>query len=401
MSLEMNTIRLENVSRRSAIKSLCGMAMGLSHLGTAAQSKPSASLSINPRWYGFNLLEYFSTDPDWMKYFPYVNDGGFKEDDFQWMRDWGFNWVRLPMDYRFWTSPKDPMQINEKCVLPIDRAIRLGERYGIHINICLHRAPGECCLDQLDPTLTGIQVTRERTSVYNDPLALAAFVNQWTYFAKRYKGISSDKLSFNLVNEPRDADTTLSTEEGEREYARVARAAIRGIRNIDPERLIVTDGYPGADAPIAELIDTHILQSCHDYYPIQLTHYRCEWARGAGSDRWPPPGWPLKDAKGGIIANSTSVWEKYRAWGSLAKDGIPIHFGEMGCYKHTPPTVVYAWFDDALDMIGRLRSGWALWNFRGPFGILDTERAGTHYRNWHGHSLDVTLLKLLQNKMKA
>jgi aryl-phospho-beta-D-glucosidase BglC (GH1 family) len=64
----------------------------------SSRSKPPAK---NPRWYGFNLLEYFSTDADWMKYFPYKNDGMFPEDDFRWIRDWGFNWVRLPMDYRF------------------------------------------------------------------------------------------------------------------------------------------------------------------------------------------------------------------------------------------------------------------------------------------------------------
>ena len=39
-----------------------------------------------------------------MKYFPYQADGMFREDDFRWMRDWGFNFVRLPMDYRFWTE---------------------------------------------------------------------------------------------------------------------------------------------------------------------------------------------------------------------------------------------------------------------------------------------------------
>jgi hypothetical protein len=49
-------------------------------LGVAAGHEPgavAASPSINPKWYGFNLLEYFSTDPDWMKYFPYRIDGMF------------------------------------------------------------------------------------------------------------------------------------------------------------------------------------------------------------------------------------------------------------------------------------------------------------------------------------
>jgi hypothetical protein len=54
-----------------------------------------ASPAKNPEWYGFNLLEYFSTDRDWMKYFPYKDDGMFREGDFRWIRDWGFNWVCL------------------------------------------------------------------------------------------------------------------------------------------------------------------------------------------------------------------------------------------------------------------------------------------------------------------
>jgi len=36
-------------------------------------SPPDYKLKVsakNSKWYGFNLLEYFSTDPDWMKYFP-------------------------------------------------------------------------------------------------------------------------------------------------------------------------------------------------------------------------------------------------------------------------------------------------------------------------------------------
>ena len=78
-----------------------GFAFSQTSAPTGSQAPTSPALAKNPRWYGFNLLEYFSTDADWMKYFPYKNDGMFQEDDFRWIRDWGFNWVRLPMDYRF------------------------------------------------------------------------------------------------------------------------------------------------------------------------------------------------------------------------------------------------------------------------------------------------------------
>ena len=88
--------------------------------------------------------------------------------------------------------------------------------------------------------------------------------------------------------------------------------------------------------------------------------------------------------------------ESVRPWHNMERQGVQIHFGEMGCYKHTLPSVVHAWFRDSLDVMDELHAGSALWNFRGPFGILDTDRTGTKFEDWHGHQLDRTLLKILQ-----
>lgn len=414
-------------SRRDALKTIAGTAVAslippyFSPQSTH-QSQSAAALAVpaaparNPGWYGFNLLEYFSTDPDWMKYFPYKDDGMFSEDDFRWISDWGFNWVRLPMDYRFWTDPDDLLTIDVKKVEPIDRAVRLGEKYGVHVNISLHRAPGFCILDTLDEKNTGIHITREKLDLFTSGKALDAFVSQWAFFAERYKGVSNDRVSFNLVNEPllppspAEAAARKSGHESfasrdlwlpdEKKYARVASAAINSIRAHDPNRLIVTDGYLAGNLPVPDLYGTGILQSAHDYNPALLTHYQCEWARGFVPLDTPLPTWPLKNAAGKIIADRSTITTAYAPWNVLPAQGIPIHFGEMGCYKHTPPGVVYAWFNDSLDMIGSLCSGWALWNFRGPFGVLDTERQGTKFEDWHGHQLDRTLLQLLQSKMK-
>jgi len=393
---------------------------GQSVSGTKSDSPKSKSPAMNPRWYGFNLLEYFSTDADWMKYFPYKNDGMFQEDDFRWIRDWGFNWVRLPMDYRFWTGP-DLFTIDEKRIEPIDRAIRLGEKYGIHVNVCLHRAPGLCILDTMNEKLTGIAVTKERTNVFSDPHTFDAFVRQWTFFADRYKGISSQKLSFNLVNEPVALPSESELAEMEKhgpvkttdlfsaeflqrhakDYTRLAKASADAIRAHDPQRLVVTDGYPGGGSPIPDLFGTGMMQSCHTYNPIQVTHHNCEWVRGILNGSEPIPTWPLKDEKEKVIYDRQTLERNCHPWAGLSVEGVPIHFGEMGCYKHTPPDVVLAWFSDTLDVLGELNSGWALWNFRGPFGVLDTERQGTKFEDWQGHKLDRPLLTLLQKKMKA
>ena len=45
-----------------------------------------------PRWRGFNLLELFSrAGPEDRR------SGAFREDDFRWIADWGFDFVRIPL----------------------------------------------------------------------------------------------------------------------------------------------------------------------------------------------------------------------------------------------------------------------------------------------------------------
>ena len=326
----------------------------LPHVNGAEEAKSGAGRSQvhsndrNPPWYGFNLLEYFSTDPDWMKYFPYRNHGAFREDDFRWMRDWGFNFARLPMDYRFWTDPGDPRKIDERKLEPIDRAIRLGERNGIHIDLCLHRAPGFCILDSLDPVVTGIHITKEKRNLFTDSDARDAFVQQWTVFAQRYRSIPSDRLSFNLVNEPKVSSTSRqagarkgdrkddSPEKSElnakvpgaREYVQIAQTTIGCIHNTDPSRLIVVDGFEVATEPVWELASVRAIQSAHYYYPETITFYRAEWARGQESFTGVPT-WPFADGRSKPANGRDNVDARFQPRRKLAASNVAIHFGEM------------------------------------------------------------------------
>ena len=51
-----------------------------------------------PRWRGFNLLGLFSRG----------GSGEWEEDDFRWIAELGFDFVRLPMSYRWWVLDDDP-----------------------------------------------------------------------------------------------------------------------------------------------------------------------------------------------------------------------------------------------------------------------------------------------------
>ena len=85
-----------------------------------------------PRWRGFNLQEMFNVDWGFRKY---------EERDFAWIAELGFNFVRLPLDYRAW-APRDWMQLDQGVLGWIDDALLWAERYGIHVCLNFHRAPG-------------------------------------------------------------------------------------------------------------------------------------------------------------------------------------------------------------------------------------------------------------------
>jgi len=72
-----------------------------------------------------------------------------------------------------------------------------------------------------------------------------------------------------------------------------------------------------------------------------------------------------------------------------------VHVGEWGAYSSTPHVVTLAWMKDCLENWKQAGFGWALWNLRGSFGILDSSRADVSYEEFQGHQLDRQMLEVL------
>jgi endoglucanase len=196
-------------------------------------------------------------------------------------------------------------------------------------------------------------------------------------------------VSFNLINEPDEQPDAPMTRD---DYKRVVKTATEAIHKTNPDRLMIADGVPRASAPCLELADVNVAQSCRVYTPTPVSHYKVESARNLN---WPEPVWPgLKD--GGRISGRKALEEYYRPWAELASRGIGVHSGEGGAYNKTPHPAVLAWLEDAMEILKQYNTGYALWGFRGPFGVLDSGRADVEYEDFHGHRLDRKLLELLR-----
>ena len=70
--------------------------------------------------------------------------------------------------------------------------------------------------------------------------------------------------------------------------------------------------------------------------------------------------------------------------------------GEWGVFNRTPHAVTLAFMRDYLDLWREAGWGWALWNLRGGFGVLDSQREDVKYEDFRGHKLDREMLEVLR-----
>lgn len=347
-----------------------------------------------PRWRGFNILNYFSP----RRYVPNPSLISATEQDFKWMADWGFDFVRIPMAYPSYLNyapnsgrditPEETVNFREEAVDSVEQIVYLAHKYNLHVSLNLHRAPGFCINAGF----------HEPFNLWKDEAAQNAFYQHWDMWAKRFKHVSPEKLSFDLVNEPcfkEDMNDQFSTARpipGEL-YRKVAMGCLEVIKKYNADRIVIADGNDGGSLVVPELTDLPLGQSCRGYYPHYISHYRASWV-WKNPDDAPMPVWP------GVIDGKRFdrevLEEFYRPWTDLVKQGVGVHCGECGCYKETPHDVFLAWFEDMLQILTSHQIGWALWNFRGDFGVLDSGRKDVAYEEWHGHQLDRKLLSLLQ-----
>ena len=144
--------------------------LGLGGAATAAVRQTQPDQVAIPRWRGFNLTDFFQAFGQGER-----SAGMVSEDDLRWIRDWGFDYIRIPMDYWLWidsdcrTTRKldvtDVLKIDEQMLEKVDRTVELGTKYGLHVNLNFHRAPGYCINDP----------EREPFVLWSDKLAEDAF----------------------------------------------------------------------------------------------------------------------------------------------------------------------------------------------------------------------------------
>jgi len=370
-------------TRRDFLKlaGMAGLSLGLA--GPAAATPAPAVVNRLPRWRGFNLQYLYRSGGELV-----LPD----EDHFRWISGWGFDFVRIPMSYRNWLkkksranemiAPEDAMAIDESVLDHVDQAVTYGRRHGLHVCLSFHHAPGY---------RVGKNV-QEPFVLWRDAAAVEAFTFHWDLFARRYRDVPADQLSFNLFNEapwPNDHFNGAV-------YRQAVTPAVAAIRRARADRLIIADGAGAGNLCVPELIPLGVHQSVHCYIPGNLSHYKVDWMKDRTD--WPEPQWP------GAIDNDGYRWDRdrlenyYSPWRELMAQVVGVHMGETGGSHRVAHPLLLGWLANVLGICRDLKIGFALWDFMagGKFGILDSERADVAYEDWYGHKLDRRMLEMLQ-----
>ena len=155
---------------------------------------------------------------------------------------------------------------------------------------------------------------------------------------------------------------------------------------------LTIDGLGGGFWAMPELADLRVTHSGRGYQPMPVSHHRADW--WSDHVRAPAPRYPWLFWRGRLW-NRPALRSIYRPWRAAERRGVDVHIGEFGCFNRTPNDIAMRWLTDLLSIYREFGWGYAMWNFRGAFGIVEHGRPGARFECLAGYHVDRALLELM------
>jgi endoglucanase len=315
---------------------------------------------------GANIANYLEVPPGQNWSMPHTAA------DLELIRAEGFDHIRLPVGWHHYTGPAPDYKLSDTIFAKADQMVTNATALGLNV-------------------MLNLQHFDEFTT---DPAANTAwFLAIWRQVAAHYAG-APPGVAFELLNEPKDAATTILLNP-------IYAQAIREIRQTNPHRAIfVGPGKWNAPEELANLRlpkdDDNLIVTLHCYEPFFFTHQGATWAgpdqRVTGILFPGPPPTPLQpDPSLGLkpwvlerihqyntlpTERNPSSPQAFKRKVQLAKAwseefGRPVQFGEFGAYTKADQASrarFYGAFRQALDAAG---IGWTIWDWKSGFNYWD------------------------------
>jgi len=291
------------------------------------------------------------------------------ESDFARVAGLGFDHVRLPLDEEhLWTAEgrREPQAWEL-----LEQGLEHAAAHGLRVLCDLHILRSHH-FNQADVP-----------SLYREPEELERFRGLWTDLASFLARRPPDAVALEILNEA-------VARRGE-DWNRVVASTFAAMRAAAPGHTIVTGSnwycmcrtFDELEVPA----DPNQMLTFHFYNPMCLTHHQAAWTEiGAwtGPVSYPGLPWP-----GGVPAGTPAALAERMARDNIPsgpetmeqeiqaplrksrQTGLPLYCGEFGVHEKAPPELRLAWLRDAVATFEAHGIGWALWDWKGVFGVVD------------------------------
>jgi endoglucanase len=259
---------------------------------------------------------------------------------FQIIKDAGFNAVRIPIRWSAHAETSPLYPIDAAFFDRVDWAVDQALSRNLVVVINVHHF-----------------VEMDKTPLDTLPRLFAI----WTQIAQHYRGYS-DRLFFELLNEPHDH----LTDEVWQEFVPIL---LRVVRASNPTRIVLIgpaawNGISHLDKLQLPEDDRYLIVTFHYYNPMPFTHQEAGWVKG--SEAW----------KGTIWLGTTGEHEELAAafnsaasWGE--RNTRPLNVGEFGAYEVGDMASRARWTRAVVEEAERRGFSWTYWEFCSGFGAYD------------------------------
>jgi aryl-phospho-beta-D-glucosidase BglC (GH1 family) len=293
--------------------------------------------------------------------------------DLKLIHDMGFEYVRLPF------NPMPFQQMNAKSP---ERAAVLAD---------LHRAVDLALASGLNVTICVFPNDQYKQQLFAGDDAVLKFVRVWRDLAESFSTSDPDRVTFEIMNEPEQSDPY--------RWVGIEGRVVEAIRSVAPNHTVIACGahYSGLEDLLQTqpLADHNVIYAFHWYEPFYFTHQGATWTSDEVRDfrdvRYPSdPQDPAKmqpmldkipnlDARYKLFSYSLQRWDAatiadriaYAAqWGK--RFHVPVIANEFGAFKDTvAPAARARYVHDVRTAMEANGIGWAMWDYRGNFGVVD------------------------------
>lgn len=295
--------------------------------------------------------------------------------DFLQIKQAGFDHVRLPVTPEFFGITLEPGSLEKAKLSEVDKGIEMLIAHDLPVMLDIH--PGKAFMNKLE---TSEEAEKE-------------FIRMWVELSKRYKKIPSDKLVFELLNEPQYYHR-------EARYNSLVARTVAAIREIDTDRTLVIGGPNGSSIDgmkkLDVLADPNIIYAFHYYLPYIITHQGVHMGfegkmvrffrnlpypagKATRSAEYYAPDAPSPDQAQQELDeykkahwNFTTIRQHISAASAWAKEkNVRIICGEFGVLRnHIDAQSRYNWIGDTRKALEEFGIGWQYWEYTDLMGIV-------------------------------